>query len=76
MMMQATTTNEPTTEDAMTYKELLDALLQMNDSQLRDQVTVKAVGEDEVFPAFGIFFARHEDDDVLDEDHAYIAFDA
>jgi len=59
----------------MTYKELLDALLQMNSSQLQDRVTVKAVGEDEFFPAFGIFFADEEDDE-LDEGHAYISFDA
>jgi hypothetical protein len=59
----------------MTYKELLDALLQMNDSQLRNHVTVSPIGEGEFYPAFGIFFAD-EDDDELDEGHAYIGFDA
>lgn len=65
----------------MTYKELLDALLQMNDSQLRNVVTVKAGGEDEFFPAFGIFFDGEiffadEKNNKFDKNHTYIAFDA
>jgi hypothetical protein len=75
MMMQLTTSNQSPQEDEMTYKELLDALLQMNDSQLRNDVTVKAGGEDEFFPAFGIFFAD-EKNNKFDKNHTYIAFDA
>ena len=58
----------------MNYRQLLDELQQLNEEQLEQDVTVYVSGVDEYYglrPDYPV--AISEADDVLDEDHFYLA---
>jgi len=52
----------------MTYKELAEQILEMNESQKNSNVTVFVQGIDEYFPIDTVSFSTQEND-VLDENH-------
>jgi len=56
-----------------TYSELLQILNRLSPEQLKQNVTIYDIENDEYFPCFR-FETLHQSDDVLDTDHPYIAF--
>ena len=58
----------------MTYKELLDQLMMLNEEQLEQTVTVHEPYEDEYIAV--VHTATTNDADVLDEDHFYLVLKA
>ena len=54
----------------MTYKQLLEQIQSLPESQLHDDVTILIEDEGEYFAATG---TGRCDDGVLDDDHLYIA---
>lgn len=55
----------------MTFRELLNRLSQLTPEQLDMDVSVYDGNADEYFSAYGLYICE---DNVLDDDHPYIAF--
>ncbi|MBK6914989.1 MAG: hypothetical protein IPH11_15510 [Ignavibacteriales bacterium] len=56
----------------MTYKELKDQLEDLNEDQLKMDVTIYDTEDDEFFGCYAPNLSFSEEDDTLDENHPYL----
>jgi hypothetical protein len=63
-----------TTQPAMTYKDLLDQLQQLDEEQLNSDVAIHDTDIDEYFQASVEFVFATDECQVLDADHPVIRF--
>jgi hypothetical protein len=57
----------------MTYRQLLNYLLNLSTEKLDSNVSIYDIGNDEFYPMEGFHFSD-ETTQVLDPDHPYISF--
>ena len=57
----------------MTYRQLLNYLLNLSTEKLDSDVSIYDIGNDEFYPMEGFHFSD-ETTQVLDPDHPYISF--
>jgi hypothetical protein len=57
----------------MTYRQLLNCLINLSTEKLDSDVSIYDIGNDEFYPMEGFHFSD-ETTQVLDPDHPYISF--